>query len=152
VDDCGLPGKQPHLVSGQDWKYSATEVPTSVCGENDPARTISYSEKAIVYRFADLSKTANYKLRVMYLSHNESRSQSLLVNGRELHGKLDLPKQQIVWREFDLAGSEIRELLQEAVQTKIAVDDVSVDTKSPFQVFLPANGGFGVRFAGSAKD
>ena len=127
--------RQPDLISGQDWRYSPTEVPLAVCDENDPARTISYSESAILYRFADLSKTARYKLRVMYLSHNDSRSQSLFVNGRELHGKFDLPKQQIVCREFDLPGSETRELPLEAVKTKIAVDDVTRRFGKPAQGF-----------------
>lgn len=152
VDDCGVQGNQPDLVSGQHWTYSATEVPLAVCDENDPARTVSYSESAILYRFGDLGKAARYKLRVMYLSHNESRSQSLFVSGRELHGKLNLPKQQIVCREFDIPGSEIRELPAEAVKTRIAVDDVTVDTASPLKVSMPANGGFGVRFEGSAKE
>ena len=88
----------------------------------------------------------------MYLSHNESRSQSLFVNGRELHGKLDLPKQQIVCREFDLPGSEIRELPLAAVKTRIAVDDVTVDSASPLKVSMPANGGFGVKLEGSVKE
>ncbi len=152
VDDCGDEGHQPDLMSGQHWRYSATEVPLVVCDENDPARTISYSESAILYRFADLSQAARYKLRVMYLSHNEKRSQSLFVNGRELHGKLDLPKQQIVCREFDLPGADIRELLLAAVKTRIAVDDVSVDSASPLKVSMPANGGFGVKLEGSVKE
>ncbi len=122
VDDCGAEGRQPHLLTGQNWPYSPTEVPLSVCDENDPARTMSYSGDAILYRFADLSRTARFKLRVMYLSHNENRAQSLFINGRELHGKLVLPQQQIVCREFDVTGSEIKELPPEAVHTTIAVD------------------------------
>lgn len=54
VDDCGDQSHQPDLVSGQNWRYSATEVPLAVCDEDDPARTISYGESAILYRFADL--------------------------------------------------------------------------------------------------
>ena len=152
VDDCGVEGHQPHLISAQNWRYSPTEVPLSVCEETDPARTMSYSESAILYRFADLSKTARYKLRVMYLSHNEGRAQSLLVNGRELHDKLALPKQQVVCQEFDVSGSEVKELSLEAVQTRIAVDDQLVDTAVSFKVFMPANGGFGVKLEGSAKE
>lgn len=152
VDDCGVLGKKTHLIAGQNWTYNTTQVPTSVCPENDPARTISYSETAIVYRYTDLSKSASYKLRVMYLSHNESRFQSLLVNGRTLHGKLHLPRREIVWKEFDISGSEVKDLPPEAVQTKIAVDGVTLDTRSPFKVVMPANGGFGVKLAGSAKD
>jgi alpha-glucosidase len=151
VDDCGVEDKQPHRISGQNWRYG-TEVPLAVCDETDPARTISYSESAILYRFADLSKTARYKLRVMYLSHNDSRSQSLFVNGRELHGKLNLPRQQIVCREFDVPGSEIRELPPEAMRTRIAVDEVTVDTASPLRVSMPANGGFGVKLERSVKE
>ena len=88
----------------------------------------------------------------MYLSHNENRSQSLFVNGRELHGKLDLPRQQIVGRESDLPGDlDVGELPLEAAKTRIAVDDVSIDSASSFKVSLPANGGFGVKFAGGGK-
>lgn len=152
LDDCGAPGRQPHLISGQNWRYSTTEVPLSVCDENDPARTISYSDSAVLYRFTGLSKTARYKLRVMYLSHNDGRAQSLVVNGRELHAKLALPKQQIVCREFDVPGSEVQELPMEAVKTRIAADDVIVDTESPLKVFMPANGGFGVRLGRSVKE
>lgn len=83
---------------------------------------------------------------------DDSRAQSLSVNGRELHGKLALPKQQVVCREFDLSGSEVKELLPEAVQTKIAADDLVVDTAIPFKVFMPANGGFGVKLEGSVKE
>ena len=67
-------------------------------------------------RFVDLSRSASHKLRVMYLSHNDSRSQRLLVNDRELHGKFALPKQEIVCREFDIPASEIRSLPPEALQ------------------------------------
>jgi hypothetical protein len=124
----------------------------AACDENDPARTISYSESAIRYRFADLSKTVHYKLRVMYLSHNDSRAQSLSVNDRELHGKLPLPKQQTVCRECDLPGSEVKELPTEAVNTRIAVDDLIVDTASPLKIHMPSNGGFGIRLEKSRKE
>ena len=130
ADDCGVQGSEPHLVSGSRWKYSAAEVPISVCDDHDPARTINYGESAVVYRFGDLSRTARYKLRVMYLSHNDSRSQRLLVNDRELHGKLALPKQEIVCREFDIPASEVKNLPPEALQTKIAVDDLVVDSET----------------------
>ncbi|MHB0960027.1 MAG: glycoside hydrolase family 97 protein [Pirellulaceae bacterium] len=151
VDDCGAEGRQPHLISGQNWRYSPTEIPFSVCDENDPARTMSFSGDAISYRFADLSRTARFKLRVMYLSHNENRAQSLFINGRELHDKLILPQQQIVCREFDVLGSEIKELPPEAVHTTIAVNDRVLDTAIPFKVSMPANGGFGLKLEGSAK-
>ncbi len=151
VDDCGAEGRQPHLLSGQSWRYSPTEVPLSVCDENDPARTMSYSGDAILYRFADLSRTARFKLRVMYLSHNENRAQSLFINGRELHGKLVLPQQQIVCRDFDVTGSEIKELPPEAVHTTIAIDDRVLDTAIPLKVSMPADGGFGLKLEGSAK-
>ncbi len=152
VDDCGLQGRQRDLVSGQNWTYSAGEIPFAACDEHDAARTVNFSETTILYRFADLDKAARYKLRVMYLSHNESRCQSLLVNDRQLHGKLNLPPQQIVCREFDIPGSEIRELPLDAVKTRIAVDDVTIDTASPLKVSMPANGGFGVKCAASAQE
>lgn len=150
VDDCGLQGHQSELISGQTWRYSPTEVPVAACEESDPARTISYSDSAILYRFADLSRTARYKLRVMYLSHNDSRSQSLFVNDRELHGAFNLPKQQVVSREFDLPGSEVRDLPLEAVKTRIAVDDIVVETSKKLKVFMPASGGFGIKFEASS--
>ena len=115
-------------------------------------RSASDSSGSADIWLADLNKTASYKLRVMYLSHNESRAQSLFVNGRELHGKLALPKQQIVCRDFDLPGSEVGELPVEAVQTNIAVDDRVVDTAIPFKMFIPANGGFGMKIEGSGKE
>jgi hypothetical protein len=105
-----------------------------------------------VYRFGDLSSSAGYKLRVMYLSHNGSRSQRLLVNDRELHGKLALPKQEIVYREFDIPANEVKNLPREAWQTKIAVDDLVVGSESPLKISMPVNGGFGVKFAGSMKE
>jgi hypothetical protein len=48
--------------------------------------------------------------------------------------------------------SAVKELPAEAVRTRIVVDDLTVDTASPLKVFMPANGGFGVRFAGSVKE
>jgi hypothetical protein len=63
-----------------------------------------------------------------------------------------LPKQQIVCRAFDLPGSEVKELPVEAVQTRIAVDDVTLDSASLFKVFMPSNGGFGVKLERSAEE
>ena len=152
ADDCGVHGGESHLLSGSRWKYSAAEVPISVCDDHDPARTINYSESAVVCRFGDLSRNAGYKLRVMYLSHNDNRFQRLLVNDRELHGKLALPKQEIVCRELDVPASEVKNLPPEALQTKIAVDDLVVDSERPLKIFMPVNGGFGVKFARSMKE
>ena len=151
VDDCGVHDHQPNLVSGQDWRYSATEVPLSACEEGDPARTVSYSDSAVLYRFGGLSKTAKYRLRVMYLSNSDSRAQSLYINDRELHGAVNLPKQQIVCREFDVPGSEVRDLPLEAVKTRIAVDDVVVETSKKLKVVMPANGGFGLKLEGGGR-
>ncbi len=152
VDDCGAEGCQPHLRSGLNWRYTPAEVPLAVCDEHDPARTISFSESAILFRYTNLSRTARYKLRVMYLSHSDNRAQSLSVNGRELHDTLALPAQQIVCREYDLSGTEIQELPLEAVDTRIAVDDITVDTASPLTIHMPSNGGFGIRLEGSYRN
>jgi hypothetical protein len=48
--------------------------------------------------------------------------------------------------------SAVKALPGEAVRTRIAVDDLTVDTASPLKVFMPTNGGFGVRFEGSVKE
>ena len=76
----------------------------------------------------------------------------VLVNDRELHGKLALPKREIVRREFDIPANEVKNLPPEAFQTKIAVDDLVVDSESPLRISMPVNGGFGVKFAGSMKE
>ena len=51
------------------------------------------------------SNNVSCRWRRSYVSHNGSRSQRLLVNERELHGKLALPKQEIVCRDFDIPAS-----------------------------------------------
>jgi predicted component of type VI protein secretion system len=90
-------------------------------------------------------------LRVLYLSHNGDRHQSLYVHDRELHGKLTLPKQELVSREFELRPDDVRDLSPDARETKILVEEFRVDTAKPWKVFLPVNGGFGVKFEGSAR-
>ena len=45
-----------------------------------------------------------------------------------------------------------RESPVEAMRTRIALDALTVDTASPLKVFMPANGGFGVRVEGSWKE
>jgi hypothetical protein len=40
----------------------------------------------------------------------------------------------------------------EAVKTKIAVDDVTLDSASSLKVSMPANGGFGVKVEGSCQE
>ncbi|MHB8969787.1 MAG: glycoside hydrolase family 97 protein [Pirellulaceae bacterium] len=69
------------------------------------------------------------------------------------HTKLyhDAPEKQLVGREIDLPESDVGELPLEAARTRIAVDDASIDSASSFKVSLPANGGFGVKFAGGGK-
>jgi alpha-glucosidase len=152
ADDCGVPERQPHRLTGLDWKYSLAEIPAAAVPENDPARTISFADTAIRYRFADLEANARYKLRVLYLSHDDRRAQSLLVNDRVLHDKLALPKHKIVCREFDIPAGIIRHLPPEALQTKIAVEDRVVDAPGVLRVALPVNGGFGVKIEGGAGE
>jgi hypothetical protein len=74
------------------------------------------------------------------------------VNDRELHGKLALPKQEIICREFDIPANEVKDMPPDALQTKIAVDELVVDSESPLKIFMPVNGGFGVKFEGSRKE
>ena len=152
ADDCGAPGRQPHRLAGLDWKYSLAEIPAAAVPEDDPARTISYADAAIRYRFADLDASARYKLRVLYLSHDQRRAQSLVVNDRTLHDKLVLPERKVVFREFDLPGEALRYLPPVPLQTTIAVEDRVVDAPGALRVALPVGGGFGVKIAGSAKE
>ena len=50
-DNCGVEGKQPHLVKGTSWRWRESELGLSVVSADDPARTVSYQDgDAVVYK------------------------------------------------------------------------------------------------------
>ncbi len=109
-DNCGVSGAEPHCVVGRPFTYDGGHVPLDAVPAGDPARTVSYDERAVVYRLPGLSPTATYKLRTMHLSHDDSRVVSLSANGRVLLDKFALPKQKVITREFDIPPGLVRQI------------------------------------------
>ena len=119
TDNCGLVGKinsaevaisDPRCVVGARYTYGEEHVPLDAVPAGDPARTISYDERAVVYLMPGLSTTARYRLRTVHLSDDDSRRVSISANGRVLLGEAALPKQKVVTREFDIPAGTVREL------------------------------------------
>ena len=42
VDDCGKEDRQPDMQQSQNWTYSLSELPETICSQTDPARTMGY--------------------------------------------------------------------------------------------------------------
>ena len=97
-EDCGSVG-QKHVLRGQFWEFAAG----SVKGPGE-YRRIVFDAECCVLRFDGPDPKASYKLDVVY-ANEAGRRQRLEVNGREVHGQLDLPAGRPGRFVFDIPGA-----------------------------------------------
>ena len=82
TNDCGVPGAQPFLVSGDNYT-----MPDGIKGSKE-AVTCNYGNK-VIYAFNKMDIHANYKLEVVYLTDHE-RLQHIVVDGNEIQAPITL--------------------------------------------------------------
>lgn len=111
-NDCGVPGKQPFLVKGDNYT-----MPEQVKGSKE-ARTCNFGG-TVIYAFNQMDIHADYQLEVVYLADHE-RKQRIVADGNEVQlpltleaGKeqryrIDLPRKAYAYGQlvlvFDRAG------------------------------------------------
>ncbi len=104
-DNCGVEGKQPHVVQATNWTWSQNALPWDEVSADDPARTVSYRDNGpVVYKYNGLDPEAGYKLRIVYLSSETTgpRVQSVSANGNMLEERLELPLNEVIKKEYEL--------------------------------------------------
>ena len=82
TNDCGVPGAQPFLVSGDNYT-----MPDGIKGSKE-AVTCNYGNK-VIYAFNKMDIHADYKLEVVYLADHE-RLQHIVVDGNEIQAPITL--------------------------------------------------------------
>jgi hypothetical protein len=106
-DNCGVPGLQPHCVTGKPapkhlWIYNSIGLdrPKGDIFALAPEATWSEAE-AVLYRYPWLRRDASYRVRVLFQSSRPIR-QSLFANGEPLAVDMEIPGGTPLWKEFDL--------------------------------------------------
>ena len=94
ANDCGLEGKQPFLIKGDDYR-----LPPSFTGSQE-ALTCNFGG-TVIYAFDQMDIQADYRLEVVYLADNE-RVQRIVVDGNELQAPVTLTKGKEQRYEIDL--------------------------------------------------
>lgn len=110
-NDCGVSGKQPFLVSGDDYT-----MPDNIQGSKESV-TCNFGNK-VIYAFNNMDIHADYRLEVVYLADSE-RQQHMVADGNEIHSVtlepnkeqryiLDLPRKAYAYSQlvlvFELTG------------------------------------------------
>lgn len=93
-DDCGTPGKQPHLVLGENYTMP------SQLGGSLAERTCTFGNK-VVYAFDKMDIQAKYRMEITFLADAE-RVVRLIADGNPLCEDLVLPKGKVLKKEIDL--------------------------------------------------
>ena len=105
-NDCGVPGKQPFLIKGENYT-----MPAPVTGSVQ-AVTCNFGG-TVIYAFNQLDINADYQLEVAYLPDadrvqrivvdgNELQAPTLLKAGKEQRYKIDLPKKAYAYGQLVL--------------------------------------------------
>lgn len=106
ANDCGVPGKQPFLVKGENYT-----MPEEIKG-SPKGVTCNFGSK-VIYAFNHMDIQADYQLEVVYLADHERR-QHIVVDGNEVQtpvtlkaGKeqrylIDLPKKTYAYNQLVL--------------------------------------------------
>ncbi len=90
-DNCGVDGKQPHMVQGTNWTWSQNALAWDEVSADSPVRRVSYWDNGpVVYKYNGLDPEAGYKLRIVYLSSETPapRLQKVLANESVLEKRL----------------------------------------------------------------
>ncbi|MBM3499686.1 MAG: hypothetical protein FJX74_13585, partial [Armatimonadetes bacterium] len=88
-DDCGVAGRQPHLVESE----GTHEYALSAVNADQRARTVAWGWREVRARYGDLDPALDYVLAVTYANEPfNHRVQSLWAGPLQLHPPLELPK------------------------------------------------------------
>ena len=86
-DDCGAPGRQPHVVQPNSWTFEESRVSGPMS-----ARTVAFDTAAVRICYLGLAPHARYGLRVTYVTErDQARGQTLFANDKPVHDTLALP-------------------------------------------------------------
>jgi len=99
-DDAGVPGRQPHLTGGSDYRFPEQVIPREVARSGHPVRTAVFGRE-VRYSWAGLRSEARYRLRLTFLS-DVPRTQQIMLDGRMMVAELRLPPNRIVYAVIDL--------------------------------------------------
>jgi len=91
-DDGGVPGKQPHLLSGDNYTYPGLK--------EDLDATVAFGNE-VSFGYVGLDKEARYRVRIVFVSDGP-RVQNLLVNDELLLERIELQKDAAVTETIDL--------------------------------------------------
>ncbi len=123
-DNCGEPEEQPHLIEGQNWKFSPDEIGEDLIPLDSPLRTVAHDNK-VVFRIKGLYKDAAYKVRVTYMSDSKKRSQKFLINDTVVQERVDVSNKEaasyVVDVPADLYESGEIDLIWEKIEGPNAV-------------------------------
>lgn len=86
-DDCGHPGRQPHVAVGSNWTFEESRVRAPLAD-----RTVAFDGEAVVLRYDGLAPQGRYAVRVSYCTEvGNPRVQTLYAGTIQVHGNLELP-------------------------------------------------------------
>jgi beta-galactosidase len=100
-DDCGIDGKQRHLVSGLNWTYTDEEIPYSVLPKDSPVRSVSHGE-VVHYRFRGLKSGARYQVQADFVADKRGRDELFMIGGKMAGDTIRLAPSSPVTKTYDV--------------------------------------------------
>jgi beta-galactosidase len=119
-DDCGVPGAQPNLLQGNDWTYPESVIPFSMVPADSAARTVSFHDTEVIYRYEGLKPTEAYKARITFLCDVGNRNLNLLCDTTTLLQNLALPYGIPITRIIEIPSASYQDEQIELKVTKNA--------------------------------
>ena len=97
-DDCGSPGRQPHVAAGSMWTYPEDEMSAPLA-----ARTVAFHAEAVRLRYPGLAPTARYRLRMVCgTKRGSDRRQDIEIEGTVVRRGLAPPQGRVERLELDV--------------------------------------------------
>lgn len=128
-DDCGVRGKEPHLIEGQSYTFEDSKVAKS-------ARTCTHGDK-VIYVYEGMDIQANYALNLSFYSDvsDNKRVLKILSDTREL-AIVTLPPGKLVTKKIDLpkfsyAYGKMRLVFEKVEGPNALISEIQVFSSNP---------------------
>ena len=93
------------LKATASWTCDEKAVPQSVCAKDAPARSMIFGARELQLEYRGLLEEADYRLRLTFLSDKPGRAMAVLIDGKLVRERFNLPARKIHRLDIRIARS-----------------------------------------------